>query len=73
VITSNVSCLPEAGGPGSYYVDPSSPEQIAAGMRELFFNNELRARTIETGWQHAQLFAPDKYVSRMMKIYESIW
>ena len=36
VITSNVSCLPEAGGDGAYYVNPNSAEEIAEGMKKIY-------------------------------------
>jgi glycosyltransferase involved in cell wall biosynthesis len=35
VITSSVSCLPEAGGAGAYYVNPGSAEEIASGMKNI--------------------------------------
>lgn len=72
VITSNVSCLPEAGGPSSYYVDPNSAEEIATGMKKIFsdkvFANDMRAK----GWQYANNFSPDKYAVNMMNIYKSV-
>ena len=34
VITSNVSCLPEAGGDGAYYVNPAQAEEIAEAMKK---------------------------------------
>ena len=72
VITSNVSCLPEAGGDGAYYVNPSQAEEIADGMRKIYQDKEVANSMIEKGWQHALRFSPDKYATNMMNIYKSV-
>jgi glycosyltransferase involved in cell wall biosynthesis len=72
VITSNVSCLPEAGGEGAYYVDPASAEEIAAGMKKIYSDKAFAAGMIEKGWQHAQNFTPQKHAESVMKVYNSI-
>lgn len=43
VLTSARASLPEVGGDAAYYVDPTSVEAIANGMRELNENESLRA------------------------------
>lgn len=73
VITSNVSCLPEAGGPGAYYVDPNSAEEIATGMKKIYSDKTFTDAMREKGWQHALNFSPDKYAGNMMNIYKSVW
>jgi glycosyltransferase involved in cell wall biosynthesis len=73
VITSNVSCLPEAGGEGAYYVNPASPEEIATAMKRIYSDKELRASMIEKGWQHAQNFTPQKHAESVMNVYKSVW
>jgi glycosyltransferase involved in cell wall biosynthesis len=72
VITSNVSCLPEVGGPGSYYVNPDSPEEIAKGAKLVYSDGALADKMRETGWQHAQNFSPQQYVSSVMNLYQSV-
>jgi glycosyltransferase involved in cell wall biosynthesis len=73
VITSNVSCLPEAGGNASYYVNPASAEEIAAGMKKIFSDKTFAASMIEKGWQHAQRFTPGKSAESVMNVYKSLW
>ena len=73
VITSNVSCLPEAGGNGAYYVDPVSAEEIAAGMKKIYSDKTFAASMIEKGWRHAQRFTPQKSAESVMNVYKSIW
>lgn len=73
VITSNVSCLPEAGGDGAYYVDPSKSEEIADGMKKIFRDKAFADMMKEKGWQHAQNFTPQKCAEAVMKVYKSLW
>lgn len=72
VITSNVSCLPEAGGDGAYYVNPNNAEEIAGGMKKICQDKTLAASLIEKGWQHAQNFTQQKCAAAVMKVYESL-
>ena len=72
VITSNVSCLPEAGGDGAYYVDPHSSEEIAEGMKTIFADGSFTEALKEKGWQHAQNFTQQKCAANVMRVYESL-
>ncbi len=73
VITSNVSCLPEAGGEGVYYVNPSSSEEIAAGMKKIYNDKPFANSLVEKGWEQAQKFTPEKCASSVMDVYKSLW
>jgi glycosyltransferase involved in cell wall biosynthesis len=72
VITSNVSCLPEAGGNAAYYVDPSSAEEIAAGMRTIYFDKTMTAAMIERGLVHAEKFTEQLTAAAIMNVYEQL-
>jgi len=71
VITSNVSCLPEAG-PRRFICKPYDAEQMAAAMQQATMLDDRRAVMIEKGWQHAQLFTPQKCAEAVMQVYENI-
>lgn len=72
VITSNVSCLPEAGGAGSLLVDPNSAEAIADAMR-LVLRDPARVQSMkELGEKHAESFTPEITARRVMDLYASI-
>ncbi len=73
VITSNTSCLPEAGGAGAYYISPVSSEEIAAGMKKIHSDKEFATAMIEKGWQHAQQFTQQKCAAAVMDIYKQLW
>lgn len=72
VITSAVSCLPEAGGDGAYYVNPASAEEIATAMKKVYADKQLAAMMIEKGWQHAQNFTQQKCAAAVMNVYKTI-
>ncbi len=62
VITSNVSSLPEAGGPASCYVDPTQPEEMATAIASLLTNEERRQEMIEKGF----IFAQEQFNARRL-------
>lgn len=72
VITSNVSCMPEVGGDAAYYVNPNSAEEIAVGMKRIHSDPALAASMKEKGWNYAQRFTPQKYVSSVMEVYKKL-
>ncbi len=72
VITSNVSCLPEAGGDAAYYVNPGCAEEIAEGMRKIYTNLAFANMMREKGWQHAQHFTQQKCAAGVMDVYKAI-
>ena len=72
VLTSTVSCLPEAGGPGAFYVDPFQPEQIAEQLISITTNVEEVKKKIELGWQHAQQFLPMQTAKAVMQVYHEL-
>jgi glycosyltransferase involved in cell wall biosynthesis len=72
VITSNVSCLPETGGNAAYYVDPSSPEEIAEALQKLYADDGLREQMIAKGLEHAQNFTLEKCTNDLMAVYKNL-
>lgn len=72
VITSNVSCLPEAGGPGAHYVDPANAEEIAEGMKKIYNTPEYARELSKKGWTHAQKFAQQKCAAAVIDVYKKL-
>lgn len=72
VITSNVSCLPEAGGPNSVYVDPKNHEDLKAKILFLWNNESERKRRAEKGLEYAQNFTDEKIAHQMMSVYQEV-
>lgn len=72
VITSNTSCLPEAGGDAALYINPHSAEELAAAMQRVAADEALRMEMMDKGWQHAHNFTNEKCAAAVMKVYEGL-
>lgn len=73
VITSNQSCLPEAGGPDSCYVNPACPEEIAHAIVSVLSDDGKRLNMIEKGYQFAQeQFNTEKLTRQVHQLYQQI-
>ena len=72
VITSNVSSLPEAGGPHSCQVDPNDPEQIAQGIQDILTNEDLRKKMIQKSFEYAQRLTGGKLSTRLLNLYRKV-
>ncbi|MCB0549313.1 MAG: glycosyltransferase family 4 protein [Phaeodactylibacter sp.] len=72
VITSNLSSLPEAVGPGAHLVDPHRPEEIAAGIVKILSDEAYRQGLISAGYAHAQQFRGEPLAGKMMDLYVQV-
>jgi glycosyltransferase involved in cell wall biosynthesis len=73
VITSNVSSLPEAGGPGSYYVDPTDSEQLTIGIERILSDTKLKEKMISTGYSYAiERFDPENNTKKLLELYRTL-
>lgn len=73
VITSNISCLPEAGGDAAYYVDPMSVDEIANAMQQVADDETLRASMKEKGLVHAGTLTTKAFAERTMGVYMKLF
>ena len=58
VIAATGSCLSEAGGPGSIYVNPSDEGELAEQLKRVLTDGELRTRMIASGKKYIEQFEP---------------
>lgn len=73
VVTSNVSSLPEAGGPYALKADPTSPEDICNQMVKMLTDSELRQRAMTEGRDYAmEKFNPKTLARQLMNTYSKI-
>lgn len=72
VITSNVSCLPEAGGKDSVYVNPYYFEDIRSKINFLWDNEGERKRRAEKGLEFVQKFQDAPISDNLMKVYREV-
>ena len=73
VVTSNVSSLPEAGGPFAQKADPTSIEDIRDKMLKVLTDTELRNEMREKGHEYAmKTFHPTILARQLMDVYKRI-
>ncbi len=66
VITSDVSSLPEAAGPGAYYCNPNDYNLIAEGLLKIIHNDAYAKKLADDGYNYVQRFNPEP-ISRSLK------
>ncbi|PRB03554.1 glycosyl transferase family 1 [Chryseobacterium sp. MYb7] len=72
VVTSNTSCLPEAGGKDSVYVNPDDDLDIRAKLKFLWENESERKRREEKGFEFVQKFNDEPIAKELIKFYQKI-
>ncbi|MFS4472972.1 glycosyltransferase family 4 protein [Chryseobacterium sp. T20] len=72
VVTSNTSCLPEAGGKDSVYVNPDNDLDIRAKIKFLWENESERKRREEKGFEFVQKFNDEPIAKELMNFYQKI-
>ena len=72
VITSTLSSLPEAAGPGSMLVNPHKPEELKEALHEVWQKPPHLAKAVEDNYGHALNFS-DKILAQLwQEIYQQL-
>ena len=69
VIAATGSCLIEAGGPGSIYINPSDEGELAEQLKRVLTDGELRRRMITSGKNHIEQFDPKVIAEKLLRVY----
>ncbi len=72
VITSNTSCLPEAGGPDSLYINPENIQDIKSKILHLWENPDEGRRRAEKSFRFVQKFNEESIAKEVMDLYNSL-
>ena len=72
VIAAKGSCLEEAGGDSSVYVDPNDPIDLADKLNAVMSNEQLREKMIAKGKEYSLNFEDAKLADQLMKLYKSL-
>jgi len=72
VVTSTTSSLPELAGNAALLVEPTDADALAAAMRRLLQDTDLRRRLVADGFDQARQFTWEKAAAQLLAIYESI-
>ncbi|MDY0931264.1 glycosyltransferase family 1 protein [Chryseobacterium sp. CFBP8996] len=71
-ITSNTSCLPEAGGPDSVYINPENHLDIQAKIKFLWDSESERKRRSDKGFEFVKKFNDEPIAHQLMNLYQKI-
>ena len=63
------SCLEEAGGPHSLYIDPNKPEELAEALERTFNDTGLREEMINKGKEYALRFEKKVIAEELLQVY----
>jgi glycosyltransferase involved in cell wall biosynthesis len=72
VMTSNVSSLPEISGDAALLVNPYDINEMAAAIRALDSDQDLRSECSARGRVRAREFSPERYSERVGNLYRSL-
>lgn len=72
VLCSRTSSLPEVAGDAALQVDPLNVDELAAGLRRITFDTDLRRALIERGLQQAQRFTWQACADVMLGVFEEV-
>jgi glycosyltransferase involved in cell wall biosynthesis len=72
VIAATGSCLEEAGGPNSIYVDPQDTDQLAIEIDRVMEDSKLQLEMKQKGLEYAKRFTSEKQANEVMNIYKEL-
>jgi glycosyltransferase involved in cell wall biosynthesis len=72
VLTSTEGSLPEIAGDAALLADPYDIRALAAGIRALDENPDLRADLAAKGLLRARNFSPEAYRGRLKSLYDRV-
>lgn len=72
VISSKGSCLEEAGGPGSIYIDPRDAIELGDSIDQILSNSPKREQMVQDGYLWAEQFSDKNIADKVMNVYSSL-
>jgi len=72
VVAATGSCLEEAGGPDSIYIDPDNVTGLADAFKQIYANPRKRTAMIEKGRKFAKQFSEKKQSEEVINIYNQL-
>ena len=72
VVAATGSCLEEAGGPDSIYVNPNNVDETIQALKEILSNPSKKKLMIEKGKVFVKRFAAENHATQIINIYNNI-
>ena len=72
VVACTGSCLEEAGGPDSLYVDPDDEQAMAQAIRQSLKGAEGREQRIASCYNYIRRFEGTDVASQVIQLYQNL-
>lgn len=72
VVAATGSCLEEAGGASSIYVDPTNDREMSDAINRVLIDSDLRIKMIDDGKEYAKRFSEEQCAKEIFEIYKSL-
>jgi len=72
VIAARGSCLEEAGGPGSIYIDPDDENDLAAQINFIIGNPQKKTNMVIEGRHYLEKFEDKKIADQIQQLYKDV-
>ncbi|MBM3402134.1 MAG: glycosyltransferase family 4 protein [Bacteroidetes bacterium] len=72
VIAARGSCLEEAGGVGSIYIDPKNSGELGKEIENLLNDPEQKQNMISAGYEHLEKFSDKKIADQLIQLYQNL-
>ncbi|WP_165023352.1 glycosyltransferase family 4 protein [Dysgonomonas sp. ZJ279] len=72
VIAAKGSCLEEAGGPHSIYIDPHNEDELATEIDRVLNDNNLKEKMVQEGMEYVKRFSDQKCTDDLMEVYRRL-
>lgn len=72
LIAAKGSCLEEAGGKDSIYIDPKNHIELAQKIKLVLTDNLQREKMIQSGYKHVEQFSNQIIAEKLIKLYQKI-
>lgn len=69
VVTTRGGVFPEAGGPGSAYVDPTDPEELRTVLERILEDPDRRSTMRAVGLTYAERFRDQRIAEDLLRVY----
>jgi glycosyltransferase involved in cell wall biosynthesis len=69
VIAATGSCLEEAGGPASLYIDPNNDRELSEQITKVLTDNALAKQMVDAGKEYVKRFSEKTIASEIISIY----
>jgi glycosyltransferase involved in cell wall biosynthesis len=72
VIAATGSCLEEAGGADSIYVNPADDKELAAAVMKILENPEMHEKMAQSGKEYVKRFEAERIADELHCIFNNL-